>query len=329
MTTPDDHDVRRSPSGFVTGRVVDALQQIEEAGAAVQNSLPVRLYHPADGAGENVVAHFQYETDQGWSVFGDLTRGRHGLVISRMEILTDDGSSGVTAGLLRRIPIGEVLSAVRAKAAWESARREGTRVVLGQEPAPGLFSDADVKPPRRGGRAPMTPELLRDVARAYLQETAPGMPAGAAKRMAEQFDRPEETIRTWITRARKDGWLGPSTKGRAGAEPGPKLIQWLGEQMNSDETLLKDFAATARALGADDPEAVAAAVLPTWRSPFLSDFPHRSGIAPSEMLITAQVLYGRSADAELAARVEAGQDEDAVFEQIAAEVRAKIAQHEQ
>ena len=192
--------------------------------AAVQ-ALPVRLYHPASDAAEGVVAHFSYAPDgEGWSVFGDVTRGPRGLVISRLQITPESDSSGVTGGLLRKIPVGEVLAAVRLNAAWETAAKEATRIVLGQEPAKGLFGEGDERPPRRGGRAPITSDLLREVAEVYLEETAPGKPAGGMKRMAERFGRPEETLRTWVTRARRQGWLGPSAKGRAGAEPGPRLV---------------------------------------------------------------------------------------------------------
>ncbi|AWT47581.1 hypothetical protein HXP45_26800 [Streptomyces actuosus] len=56
-----------------------------------------------------------------------------------------------------------------------------------------------------------------------MRETAPGKPQGATRRLSEAYGRPEQTVRTWIARARKEGWLGPSAKGRAGAEPGPRL----------------------------------------------------------------------------------------------------------
>jgi hypothetical protein len=65
---------------------------------------------------------------------------------------------------------------------------------------------------------------LRQVAISYLAETAPDKPAGAVARMAEEYHRPEETIRSWIARARRSGWLGPSVRGRAGAEPGKRLV---------------------------------------------------------------------------------------------------------
>lgn len=331
MTTSGDSDVPRSPSGFVTGAVLDVLRQIEETGEAVANGLPVRLYHPVAGAADNVIAHFSYAPEEPWSIFGDVARGPHGLVISRMEILTEEASSGVTAGLLRKIQIGEVLSAIRAKAALESARREGTRVLLREEPVPGLFAEGDKeKPRRRGGRAPMTPDLLREVSLAYLRETAPGAPVGGMKRMAEQFGRPEETIRTWVTRARKDGWLGPSAKGRAGAEPGHKLIVWLGEQMNSDGALHKETCSIAIAFGADDPEATAVAATRAYRDQAELEFPSRVAVGPLLLNVVAQVLYGRSIGAELAARAGASEeDRERALDEIGREVRRKIAEHEQ
>lgn len=77
--------------------------------------------------------------------------------------------------------------------------------------------------PRHGGRQPLDDALLRSVAEAYLRETAYGQPPGAMKRLAAEFGRPEETLRTWVGRARSRGWLGPSRRGRRGAEPGPRL----------------------------------------------------------------------------------------------------------
>lgn len=81
--------------------------------------------------------------------------------------------------------------------------------------------------PQHGGRRPLDDDLLRRVAEAYLRETAPGQPTGAMARLAAEFERPEETVRSWLARARARGWLGPSRKGRRGAEPGPRLLDAL------------------------------------------------------------------------------------------------------
>lgn len=70
-----------------------------------------------------------------------------------------------------------------------------------------------------------TDELLERVAIAYLRETEGSRPPGAMRRLAEEFDRPEGTVGSWVKRARALGWLGPTSPGRRGAEPGPRLRQ--------------------------------------------------------------------------------------------------------
>ncbi|MEU8752017.1 hypothetical protein AB0C88_16140 [Streptomyces chartreusis] len=163
---------------------------------------------------EGVVATFQCRPrNDEWSVEGDVARNAQGLVISRLELISKDLSgNGVTGGLLRRVAVSDILHVARAHVAL---------AVHAETDAP-AFPEVSSKP-RSGGRGALSDELLRGVAVAYLAETAPGRPAGAVKRMAKEFERPEETVRSWIARARKGGWLGPSVKGRAGAEPGPRL----------------------------------------------------------------------------------------------------------
>lgn len=149
--------------------------------------------------------------DPAWRASGDVVRGEQGLKITRLEIEADPKTSaGITGSLVRQIPLGTLLDYVRAK------------IALAEVP---VVANIKAQTPVAGGRTPMTDELLRQVASSYLVETAPGKPSGALKRMAEEFGRPEETIRTWISRARKAGWLGPSARGRAGAEPGPKFFE--------------------------------------------------------------------------------------------------------
>lgn len=161
-----------------------------------------------------VVASFECRpsTDE-WLATGDVSRVAQGLVISRLELTAkDQGGSGITGSLLRRIQITDILHVARAHV---------TLAVHGGPEFPAAAQETGTS--RSGGRAALSDELLRSVAVAYLAETAPGRPAGAVKRIAQEFGRPDETIRSWIARARKAGWLGPSVRGRAGAEPGPRL----------------------------------------------------------------------------------------------------------
>lgn len=70
-----------------------------------------------------------------------------------------------------------------------------------------------------------TDQLMERVAMAYLREAGNGQPPGAMKRLAEEFGRPEGTVRSWVGRARTLGWLGPTSPGHRAAEPGPRLRQ--------------------------------------------------------------------------------------------------------
>lgn len=169
----------------------------------------------ADTAAEgDVVATFQCRpASDEWLATGDVSRSAQGLVISRLELLAKDPSgNGITGSLLRRLQITDILHVARAHVALAAYG--------GSDPHAAVPT---AEKSRSGGRAALGDDLLRSVAVAYLAETAPGRPAGAVKRMAQEFGRPEETVRSWIARARKGGWLGPSVKGRAGAEPGPRL----------------------------------------------------------------------------------------------------------
>ncbi|MEV5918937.1 hypothetical protein AB0N42_14740 [Streptomyces pseudogriseolus] len=145
-----------------------------------------------------------------WSARGRAERSPHGLVLRSLEVTAYAGApSGVTAAMLRKVPVGVILNHVRADVAR----------LAPAEPEPPQPERA----PRRGGRAALPDDLLKRVAVSYLRETAPDRPSGALQRLAAEFGRPEGTIRTWLSRARADGWLGPSVRGRAGAEPGPRL----------------------------------------------------------------------------------------------------------
>ncbi|WCD86389.1 hypothetical protein KPP03845_102735 [Streptomyces xanthophaeus] len=160
-----------------------------------------------------------------WRASGDVVRGNQGLKITRLEVTCpDEHPSGITGGLMRQIPLGTLLDYVRGAIALHDIPR------VTQIEAPVVPS---------GGRTVMSDALLRAVASAYLRETAPGRPSGAVRRIAEEFERPEETIRTWVGRARKAGWLGPSVKGRSGAEPGPKFFEHaMFERVDGSERVL-------------------------------------------------------------------------------------------
>lgn len=252
----------------------------------------MQIFEPAGDVKRGVVAHFKHEADDGWSVFGDVTRGSQGLVISRLEITPAEESSGVTAALLRKIPVGEIVAAVRTKAAWEAAQRAGTKVITGEEAVPGVFDEGDSAVVRRSGRAPLTQDLLRQVAMAYIDENAPGKPSGAMKRIADSLGKPEQTARNWVARARRDGWLGPSVKGRTGAEPGPKLRAWVRQALGEMHDVEKEARSIAREYGADP--ILGEAAVADYSDIASRDLSHRMGLPPLEAAVVSRLLFGRS-----------------------------------
>ncbi|MDP9397270.1 MAG: hypothetical protein M3P96_05360 [Actinomycetota bacterium] len=77
--------------------------------------------------------------------------------------------------------------------------------------------------PLKRGRAGYPAEHYRRIARAYLTLVQGESSKHAMRRLAKAEDRPVETVRTWVARARRDGFLSPTRQGLAGAEPGPNL----------------------------------------------------------------------------------------------------------
>lgn len=211
-------------SGFIGGRRVQVADEIEAKRRAALAELDVGLRWPTPAERAlGVVAFFSLDHGD-LSLKGELARGETGLVVSRV-LVEAPLPRGVTQRALKDAPLAGILRSVRAQVAYQEAMREGTRAFLGEEPAPGLFLPEDVHIPKTSGRTELTDELLRQVALAFIEETGPGKDKRAIQRMVERFGRPEGTLRTWISRARKTGWLAPGSKGRIGAEPGPKLIE--------------------------------------------------------------------------------------------------------
>ncbi|MFI2761417.1 hypothetical protein ACH5A3_21485 [Streptomyces echinatus] len=150
------------------------------------------------------------------TISGVVKATGRGIVITSMEWTTDT-ESGITAGMNRDFRVGELLAYIRTAREFDEMRRS-----LGLQLPPVAAAEPPPRP-RRGGRPSVDDETMRALALAYLEETAHGKPSGSVGRLASRFGRPEETIRTWLARARKDGWLTAAVKGRRGAEAGPRL----------------------------------------------------------------------------------------------------------
>lgn len=164
----------------------------------------------AEAAAAGVVLTFTCKSEE-IEFAGDVSRGDAGLVISRVEARAPM-PRGITQQLARKVPIHDVLAEARAHIAQrDTAALAAVKFTV----------------PVTSGRTIVTDDLLKAVALVYLEETAPGKERGSLDRMVARFGRPEGTVRTWLKRARSEGWLGPGFTGRVGAEPGPRLLGML------------------------------------------------------------------------------------------------------
>jgi hypothetical protein len=168
-----------------------------------------------------LVARFTAKADDCYAT-GNISRGRDGLSIARIDYTTPD-SGGLKTRMVRDLQFNEILAHARASVEVATA---GMPVAQAEPEAaePCCSCAGHAKPSKHGGRAPLSDDHLRSVAEAYLAATAPGAGGAVIAGLGEQFGRPAATVQHWIKRARRDGWLGPGVKGRSGAEPGPRLI---------------------------------------------------------------------------------------------------------
>ncbi|MFT9670524.1 hypothetical protein ACMZ5F_11345 [Streptomyces rhizosphaericola] len=181
---------------------------------------------------------FSYVSDAGWRATGVVAAGRANPGIRVLELQATSPNADVTASLLRRVSVGALLADIQQELSREDARRLG---VASMDEVPYYTSedfdqsgDKPIELPLPDGYVRMSDTLLRRVAEEYLKEARPGSPPRPWERMAVTFGRPPETVRTWVSRARKAGWLAGGVRGRLGAGPGPRM---LGYQAGEEEVL--------------------------------------------------------------------------------------------
>lgn len=256
----------------------------------------IQLRRPAEDAASEVVRHFEWRHED-VQASGDVGRGDAGLMITRIEV-SAPLPQGVTRQLLRRVPLAEVLKVARVDLAGQDMQ---------------VQADTQLRVP--SGRTAVTDDLLRNVSLAYLEETAPGKDRQATRRLAERFGRPEGTVRTWVARARKEGWLGPGASGRMGAEPGPKLRAATREALREVPRVQKELSRIATALGAKTAHPTINAMHDA-ADPAERALIERMGFTVTEeqlpALIASWVLFDHSVSTELGFRVERMPQQDAL-----------------
>lgn len=195
----------------------DLLQAAERA----YTGLPITLEEPTAEEAETGFRRFSYEQDDK-IVSGHVRVEGNDATVTRLEIRPASPQAAVTSSMIISVRIGEITASLQTLLALDRAKREGSAAF--SYSAANAPTAKPAERPRRGGRPSVTDSMLEWLAEAYILETAEGMPPRPLARIAERIGRPEETVRTWLSKARKEGWLAPGVRGRVGGEPGPKLL---------------------------------------------------------------------------------------------------------
>jgi hypothetical protein len=168
-----------------------------------------------------------------WLVHGVITRSASGLLdIRRLSVEAWKHEAEVTGRVLRRVRPAEVRAAavanlrlVGSEANIHFGEPDDRPVRIFPPNEQGIrrnLIDA-AKRPRKRGRPGRPDSHYRDVAIEYLDLYEKGR-RKVLKEMAERRGVPPPTVRDWVRRARQLEYLGPGKQGRAGASPGPRLV---------------------------------------------------------------------------------------------------------
>ena len=227
--------------GAPIARAADVLRRLADVDDEMRRQLPVVNMSPRHGdRKDGIVGRFGLRDPEGnWLLeVGCRRTPGGGLVIAQITIEPDTGSMdvGVTAKTLRKIPVGRILDAIKVLVETRLLQEQGTRLLLGEEPAEVRYDPFPVGAlaPRRGGRPPLSDELLREVALAYLEAAKEGNAINET--LARKFNRPNETIRTWVRKSRRAGWLGEARQGASTMTLGPRLVEALAETQQTKRT---------------------------------------------------------------------------------------------
>lgn len=167
-----------------------------------------------------------------WVVRGQLRRRETEWVIVGLNISqewpidVDPGATfaGVTTRVLRETRLGLVHSAMAALA---NQLPDDPRFffsdmleIADADTRAALTQIGPIERPRKG-RPRRSPAQYRNFAEVFIRC------GGSYRETSQRLDWPEETVRTWLKAARREGWLAPGHPGRRGApRPGPKLLAY-------------------------------------------------------------------------------------------------------
>lgn len=219
----------------------------------------VTLSKPQVGATPSVVGRFASQHPSGWRLTGEVEDQQGHLVLRSLcfepfrpggdRIVFDQTDSegrpvarhewvpetavtpggGVTSSVIQSVRFGPLLAEILSLAAYMRSLAPPDDEEALFDPARGRREAAEIAEPFPTrvtplGRRPFGDEYYRQVAVRCIELQSEDPKKPVISRLAkERGDRPVETVRTWVRRARKLGFLAPASAGRAEFFPGPAL----------------------------------------------------------------------------------------------------------
>jgi hypothetical protein len=169
-----------------------------------------------------------------WIVYGSIATANNGsMVIESLAIGPafedqlsrpgDDIALGVTSQFLRLLSPASILAAcaetLERQGYWlDRAAQAGAAPMSARQRE--LLAQIDKGRPRQ---ATITDEQLAEIARRYLTLYERGNLRPRAQ-LAAEFGLTTTQVRDRLRKARRHGYLSPGNPGRAGAQPGPRLL---------------------------------------------------------------------------------------------------------
>ena len=188
----------------------------------------------ADFRGGDLIAPSLRAKLEPWRISGTLRRDPNGppivgeLTVEHFPLDAKSVRAEVTGTVMRRLRLADMRDDACAGLEGHKLFAEVGWHVTPEQREQAVGAAEETK--RKRGRPGYPPEHYERIALRYLELLAQGKRNVLKELANEESERlkrivPRETVRDWVRKATKEGYLAPGKPGRADARPGPKLTR--------------------------------------------------------------------------------------------------------